>query len=78
MLSFEQWVEKTYPLLTEKTKRAGIAHWAYPQGYARAHYPASYFTPIAADALQKLGPTAKDSSIDAEKFNYTQFNDTEE
>lgn len=78
MLSFEEWVHQTYPLLTEKTKRGGIAHWAYPQGYARAHYPASYFTPVAADAIQKLGPTVDDSAIDVKKFNYTQFGDTEE
>ena len=78
MLSFEELVYETYPLLTEKTRRAGIAHWAYPQGYVRAHYPANYFTPIASDAAQKLGPTASDSAIDVKKFNYSQFGETEE
>jgi hypothetical protein len=78
MLSFEEWVYETYPLLTEKTKRAGIAHWAYPQGVARAHYPASYFTPVAADAIHKLGPTVDDSTIDVKNFNYSQFGQTEE
>lgn len=77
MLTFEEWVHRSNPLLAEKTSRAGIAHWAYPQGYVRAHYPASYFTPIAADAVQKMGPTSKDTGIDVKKFNYSQFNDTE-
>jgi len=77
MLTFEEWVHRSYPLLAEKTARAGIAHWAYPQGYVRAHYPAANFMPKAADALQKLGPTVDDSKIDVNKFKYTQFNDTE-
>ena len=77
MLSFEEWVHKNYPLLSEKTARAGIAHWAYPQGYVRAHYPAANFMPKAADALQKMGDTADDSKIDVKKFNYSQFSDTE-
>lgn len=58
MKTFYQWAEANnleIPEFTENTKRAGIAHWAYPDGYARSQYPDGYFTPIAADALQKLG-----------------------
>lgn len=39
----------------EATRRAGIAHWAYPDSYVRSHYPDLYFTPTAADAVQKMG-----------------------
>lgn len=39
----------------EKQARAGIAHWAYPDGYVRGHYPDNYFMPRAADAAQKMG-----------------------
>lgn len=39
----------------EDTKRAGIAHWAYPDAYVRSQYPDLYFMPTAADAVQKLG-----------------------
>jgi hypothetical protein len=39
----------------EDTKRAGIAFWAYPDAYVRSQYPDIYFTPYAADALQKMG-----------------------
>lgn len=39
----------------ENTKRAGIAHWAYPDAYVRQQYPDLYFTPHAADAVQKMG-----------------------
>lgn len=77
MLTFEEWVHKSYPLLSEKTARSGIAHWAYPQGYVRAHYTAGNFMPKAADALFKLGPTADDGKIDVKKFHYTQFDDTQ-
>ena len=38
------------------TTRAGIAYWAYPDGYIRSHYPDLWFTPGAADALQKMAP----------------------
>jgi hypothetical protein len=48
MKSFIQWMEAT--------KRAGIAHWAYPDGYIRSHYSDLYFTPSAADAIQKMAP----------------------
>lgn len=60
MKKFIDWAsenKKELPLfvLDEKTKRGGIAVWAYPDAYARDQYPDSYFLPIAADALQKLG-----------------------
>ena len=48
-------------ILDEKTKRGGIATWAYPDAVARGQYPDSYFLPGAADALIKLkGSKAKD------------------
>jgi len=46
------------------TRRAGIAYWAYPDAYIRSHYPASYFMPIAADALFKMGPKVDDNNVD--------------
>jgi hypothetical protein len=49
MMTFLQW-------LSEATRRAGIAHWAYPDGYIRSHYPDLYFMPTAADAIQKMAP----------------------
>lgn len=68
MKTFIQWAEEKkldLPVLVdeptgkktidEKTKRGGIAHWAYPDGYVRSQYTGDYFTPIAADAIQKLG-----------------------
>lgn len=64
MKSFKQWA-KTQNLelpLVEKTARAGIAHWAYPDAYKRAQYTGGYFTPIAADALIKMGSNANDES----------------
>ncbi len=66
MKSFLQWAEssKLELPLVEKTARAGIAHWAYPDGYVRAHYPANYFMPIAADALQKMGDKVDDNKVD--------------
>jgi hypothetical protein len=39
----------------EKQTRSGIAHWAYPDSYARQQYPDGYFMPKAADAVQKMG-----------------------
>lgn len=44
--------------------RRGIAHWAYPDAYQRGQYPALYFTPIAADALQKMGPKVDEKKVD--------------
>jgi hypothetical protein len=69
MKTFRKWLEDnglSLPVITEeppvnkktideKKLRGGIAHWAYPPGYARHEYPAPYFTPTAADAVQKLG-----------------------
>lgn len=66
MKSFKQWAESNeleLPLV-EKTARAGIASWAYPDGYVRAHYPANYFMPVAADALQKMGAKVDDNKVD--------------
>ncbi len=60
MKTFLDWAgenKKELPLfgaVGENTKRAGIAHWAYPDAYVRQQYPDLYFTPIAADALQKM------------------------
>jgi hypothetical protein len=58
MKNFYKWAEELkldLPILNEKTSRAGTAHWAYPDLYVRSHYPDGYFTPIAADAIQKMG-----------------------
>ena len=42
--------------MKSSTTRAGIAWWAYPDGYVRSHYPDLWFTPVAADAAFKLSP----------------------
>lgn len=55
--------KKELPIF-EKTTRSGIMSWAYPDGYIRSHYPASYFTPIAADAIQKMGDKVDDDKVD--------------
>jgi hypothetical protein len=60
MKTFVKWAEegkKELPvyITDEATRRAGIAHWAYPDAYIRSHYPDSYFVPTAADAFQKMG-----------------------
>lgn len=60
MNSFIDWAEKNKKELPmykqdEDTKRAGIAHWAYPDAYVRSQYPDLYFIPTAADAIQKMG-----------------------
>ena len=49
MKTFTEW-------LNESAKRAGIAWWAFPDGYIRSHYPDLWFTPSAADAIQKMAP----------------------
>jgi hypothetical protein len=49
-------------------RRSGIMHWAYPDGYIRGHYPAGYFMPTAADALQKMGPKVDDNKVDHGKM----------
>lgn len=62
MRTFIQWAgdsKKELPVYTKEesaTKRAGIAHWAYPDGYIRSHYPDLWFTASAADAIQKMAP----------------------
>jgi hypothetical protein len=60
MKSFIQWAgetQKELPLYQhdEATRRAGIAHWAYPDAYVRSQYPDLWFTPYAADAQVKMG-----------------------
>jgi hypothetical protein len=62
--------KKELPVISEKTTRSGISHWAYPDGYIRSHYSAGYFTPIAADALQKLGPKADEKEVDHGQMTY--------
>lgn len=67
MKSFINWAEENklnLPPLMEKTARAGIAHWAYPDGYVRSHYPGGYFMPVAADAIQKMGAKVDDNKVD--------------
>lgn len=69
MKTFIQWAGETKKELPvyqadEATKRAGIAHWAYPDGYVRSHYPAPYFMPSAADAVQKMGSKVDDNKVD--------------
>lgn len=70
--------KKELPVYTEKQLRTGIAHWAYPDGYVRGEYPSLYWTPIMADAIQKMGPKADDSKVDTGKFTYTNFLKTKE
>lgn len=65
--TFKQWAESkklplNFPELKENTKRAGIAHWAYPSAVVRAQYPDGYFTPIAADAVQKMSKKPNDKA----------------
>ena len=58
MKTFLQWAEENkleLPPVSEATKRAGIAHWAYPDAYVRQQYPDDYFMPRAADAMFKMG-----------------------
>ena len=56
--------------LSEKTVRSGVAHWAYPDGYVRSHYSSLYFTPAAADALQKMGPKSDEDEVDHGHVEY--------
>jgi hypothetical protein len=63
MKTFIQWAainKQELPVYKQdesgSTARAGIAHWAYPDGYIRSHYPDLWFTSHAADALQKMAP----------------------
>jgi len=63
MKSFIQWAsdcKHELPVYRQdesgSTARIGIAHWAYPDGYVRCHYPDAYFMSRAADALWKMSP----------------------
>lgn len=72
MKNFSDWAASNnleLPLF-EKTARAGIMSWAYPDGYVRSHYPAGYFTPIAADAIQKMGDKVDDNKVDHGEMRY--------
>lgn len=61
-MRFTKWLEKK--VISEKTTRSGIMNWAYPDAYMRSHYPALYFTPVAADAIQKMGDKLDDDNVD--------------
>lgn len=72
-IEFCQETKKELPVydMSEKTARAGIMSWAYPDAYIRSHYPGSYFTPRSADALQKMGKNADDENkVDHGQFTY--------
>jgi hypothetical protein len=62
MKTFLQWAETekrelpVYQKDESSTTRAGIAYWAYPDGYIRSHYPDLWFMPGAADAIFKMAP----------------------
>lgn len=56
--------------LCEKATRSGTAHWAYPDGYVRSHYSSLYFTPVAADAIQKMGTKVDDHKVDHGQMTY--------
>lgn len=62
--------KKELPVINEKAVRSGIAHWAYPDGYMRSHYSSLYFTPAAADAIQKMGPKADEEEVDHGQKTY--------
>lgn len=65
MKTFYQWVEvKKLPLpeLDENTKRAGIAHWAYPSAAARGQYSDLYFASKAADHGVKMSKKPNDKA----------------
>jgi len=71
-MNFTEWLEKTgkTKLLSEKAVRSGTAHWAYPDGYMRSHYSSLYFTPTAADAVQKMGPKTDEEEVDHGQKTY--------
>ena len=59
MKTFIQWAgeeKKELPTYKtdENTKRSALAAWAFPPQCVRGQYPASYFLPIQADAMQKM------------------------
>lgn len=60
MKTFSDWAEANdleLATVTESSvKRQGFAHWMYPDGVIRSHYPDLYFTPGAADAIFKMSP----------------------
>jgi hypothetical protein len=60
MNTFIEWAAENkleLPAMSESSiKRQGIAHWMYPDGYIRSHYPDLYFTPGAADSIYKMAP----------------------
>jgi hypothetical protein len=62
MKTFIQWAGENrrelplFPQTESSTTRAGVAHWAYPDGYIRSHYPDLWFTPSSADAIFKMSP----------------------
>ena len=69
-MKFIEYLENRDKGLYENIKRAGIAHWAYPDAYIRSHYPGGYFMPTAADALFKMGPKVDDNKVDHGQFRY--------
>jgi hypothetical protein len=69
-MNFKEW------LLSEKTTRAGTMHWAYPDSYIRSHYPAGYFIPVAADAIQKMGPKLDDDEVDHGEMKWKNHDNT--
>jgi hypothetical protein len=73
-MNFVEYLEKRNPNILESIRRAGIAHWAYPDAYIRSHYTAGYFMPTAADALFKMGPKVDEKKVDHGQFRYTHHN----
>ena len=71
-IKFCEVTKKELPVydLTEKTTRGGIMSWAYPDAYIRSHYPAAYFMPTSADAIQKMGKKVDDDKVDHGHFTY--------
>jgi hypothetical protein len=70
MKKFNEFLAEKGYLVSEKAARSGIMHWAYPDGYMRSHYSAGYFMPVAADALQKMGPKVDDHEVDHGEMVY--------
>ena len=64
-MKFTEYLQKRDNNFFEAIRRTGIAHYAYPDGYIRSHYPASYFMPTAADALFKMGPKINDNKLES-------------
>ena len=70
MKTFVEYCSKRDELMSEKAVRSGTAHWAYPDGYMRSHYSSLYFTPTAADAVQKMGPKVDEDEVDHGQVKY--------